>query len=84
MSRYEWGSSHPGIDQLKAAVAPGRHKVLDHPIYGELSSLEAVAGFMEQHVFAVWDFMSLLKSLQNKLTCVQVPWVPPARRSAGG
>ena len=76
MSRYEWDASHPGIERLKAAVEPARRAVLDHGVYGELKSLEAVAAFMENHVFAVWDFMSLLKSLQNRLTCVRVPWVP--------
>jgi Protein of unknown function (DUF3050) len=76
MPRYEWGETNPAIEQLKVAVGPARLKVVNHPLYRQLTSKAAVAGFMEYHVFAVWDFMSLLKTLQGRLTCVQVPWVP--------
>jgi hypothetical protein len=64
-------------------VEPARQRVVGHPLYPALGNLPAVATFMEHHVFAVWDFMSLLKTLQRQLTCVRVPWVPegpPASR----
>ncbi|MCO5995389.1 DUF3050 domain-containing protein [Actinoallomurus rhizosphaericola] len=76
MSRYEWGETNPAIERLKNSIEPARQKVIGHPLYHQLNTMDAVVTFMEHHVFAVWDFMSLLKSLQRGLTCVEVPWVP--------
>jgi len=64
------------IEEFKNAIAPLREKLIAHPLYQSISEIEDLQAFMEHHVFAVWDFMSLLKSLQQKLTCVTTPWVP--------
>jgi hypothetical protein len=76
MSRYDWGETNPAIERLKGAIEPARQKVISHPLYHQLNTVDAVVTFMEHHALAVWDFMSLLKTLQRSLTCVQVPWVP--------
>src|SRR2546423_10020788 len=66
------------IERLRARLAPLRAALSRHPIYGEIDGLAALRLFMEHHVFAVWDFMSLLKALQQRLCCNDVPWLPPA------
>ena len=53
-----------------------RDRLLDHPLYTNVVSAGDLRRFMEDHVFAVWDFMSLLKRLQQDMTCTSVPWLP--------
>lgn len=62
---------------IKPAIEPYTKKLMSHPLYNSINSIEACQMFMESHAFAVWDFMTLLKWLQINLTTVSLPWVPP-------
>ncbi|MFT7269940.1 MAG: hypothetical protein ACI905_002167, partial [Roseivirga sp.] len=69
------------LEQIAREIEPLKIKLREHKLYEKLSSIEDIKIFMESHVYAVWDFMSLLKGLQSNLTCVNTPWVPV--RNAG-
>lgn len=58
-------------------IQPLRARLLEHRVYGMMTHARAMRIFMQYHCFAVWDFMALLKRLQQKLTCVEVPWRTP-------
>ena len=64
------------VEEIRASIKEPREKLLNHKLYTEIKSIEDLQIFTSNHVFAVWDFMSLLKALQNKLTCTKIPWIP--------
>jgi len=66
----------------REAPARARRRLLQHPLYAQVTHLPALRAFMSDHVFAVWDFMSQAKRLQQALTCTTLPWCPPADAEA--
>ena len=73
--RDPWG-------MLCRRVEPFQGKLATHPIYSRVRNLRGLQIFMTNHVFAVWDFMTLAKTLQQRLTCITTPWVPPEHPAA--
>ena len=67
---------NPKINLLNSNLTKYREEIVNHPLYKKLNSVEDIAVMMQHHVYAVWDFMSLLKALQSLLTCTTSPWKP--------
>ena len=64
------------IEYIEGKIKSLRDKLLNHRLYSNIERIEDLQIFTENHIYAVWDFMSLLKALQIKLTCTRTPWVP--------
>jgi hypothetical protein len=64
------------LQMLSERLRPLYAKLAGHRLYAAMETIDDLHVFMESHVFAVWDFMSLLKALQRGVTCIDVPWTP--------
>ncbi|MEI7978357.1 MAG: DUF3050 domain-containing protein [Bacteroidota bacterium] len=64
------------IEKIKRTIEPLRQEIINHKVYSAIKDIDDLKVFMQFHVYAVWDFMSLLKTLQSNLTCTTVPWYP--------
>ena len=62
-------------DALSVMVRSKKRELTVHPVYTAVADRAAMRTFMEFHVFAVWDFMSLVKALQKVDRC-ELPWHP--------
>jgi hypothetical protein len=62
------------IATINHKIQPQKDLLLQHSLYNKVKTMQDLNCFLENHVYAVWDFMSLLKALQSKLTCTTTPW----------
>jgi len=65
-------------ERILHETADLRARLLQHEVYQRVSDVDSLRVFMQDHVFAVLDFMWLLKRLQSSFCCQSVPWLPPA------
>ena len=62
------------IQTINDKIQPQKDILLQHSLYKKVQTISDLHHFLENHVYAVWDFMSLLKALQSRLTCTTTPW----------
>ena len=56
------------LSELQKQIKPLRDQLMDHPLYISIREKEDLRIFMEGHVYAVWDFASLINGLCTRLT----------------
>ncbi len=72
-------AAHPSVAEIVLAETKTlRAELLRHDMYHSIQTVADLKIFMQHHVFAVYDFMWLLKRLQQEICGCQLPWLPPA------
>jgi len=68
------------LDSILEDINPKLKVLESHPLYKKINSLESLRFFMERHVYAVFDFMSLSKSIQAEFAPINKLWTPPKNK----
>ena len=71
------------IDELELILKNNQQELFNHNLYQTITTKDDLKIFMESHVFAVWDFMCLVKKLQKELTSIDNIWIPKKYKYAG-
>jgi hypothetical protein len=64
------------MNSITQNLEPLKNRLRNHSLYSKIKDVDDLKIFSNAHVYAVWDFMSLLKFLQINLTSISIPWFP--------
>ena len=64
------------MNSITQNLEPLKNRLRNHSLYSKIKDVDDLNIFSNAHVYAVWDFMSLLKFLQVNLTSISIPWFP--------
>ena len=64
------------MNSITQNLEPLKNRLRNHSLYSKIKDVDDLNVFSNAHVYAVWDFMSLLKFLQINLTSISIPWFP--------
>jgi hypothetical protein len=53
--------------QFQSNIADHKKNLFNHDIYKQVNEIRKAKFFMESHIFGLWDYLTMLKSLQREL-----------------
>lgn len=68
------------LETLLEEINPKLQELESCFLYKQINSVGALKLFMERHVFSVFDFMSLTKSIQSEFSPINKMWTPPKNK----